>query len=97
MNALRLILKPAAHGWSVCLTDGRELARFRGPGSKWRALRYLARATKALQTPTVARKGDSPPTGATCWPANVPRRWGLAPGRGSPAWPRQTGCESRGA
>ena len=63
MNALRLILKPTAHGWAVCLTDGRELARFRGPGSKWRALRYLASATQA---PAVARKGDSPPTGATC-------------------------------
>jgi hypothetical protein len=28
MNALRLILKPNAHGWAVGLTDGRELARF---------------------------------------------------------------------
>jgi hypothetical protein len=34
MNALRLILKPKAHGWAVGLTNGRELARFRGPGSK---------------------------------------------------------------
>ena len=66
MNALRLILKPNAHGWAVCLTDGRELARFRGPGSRWRALRYLASATNALQAPAVARKGDSPATGATC-------------------------------
>jgi hypothetical protein len=48
MNALRLILKPTAHGWTVYFTDGREVARFRGPGSKWRALRYLASATKAL-------------------------------------------------
>jgi hypothetical protein len=66
MNALRLILKPTADGWNVCLTDGRELARFRGPGSKWRALRYLASATNALQAPAVARNGHSPPTGATC-------------------------------
>jgi len=48
MNALRLILKPNADGWAVGLTDGRELARFRGPGSRWRALRYLASATNAL-------------------------------------------------
>ena len=66
MNALRLILKPTAHGWTIALTDGRELARFRGPGSKWRALRYLAGATKALQTPPLARKGDPPRTGSAC-------------------------------
>jgi hypothetical protein len=66
MTALALIIRPIRHGWAVYLTDGRELARFRGPGSKWRALRYLASATKALQTPAVARKGHSPPTGATC-------------------------------
>jgi hypothetical protein len=48
MNALCLILKPAGHGWAVCLTDGREVARFRGPGSRWRALRYLASAANAL-------------------------------------------------
>jgi hypothetical protein len=66
MTALALIIRPTRHGWAVYLTDGREVARFRGPGSKWRALRYLATATNALQTPTVARKGASPPTGATC-------------------------------
>jgi hypothetical protein len=66
MNALALLIRPTPHGWGIYLTDGRELARFCGPGSKWRALRYLAGATKALQTPAVARKGDSPPTGATC-------------------------------
>jgi uncharacterized membrane protein YbhN (UPF0104 family) len=64
-----LLLAGAAgprHGWAVYLTDGRELARFNGPAAKRRALRYLASATKALRTPAVARKGDSPPTGATC-------------------------------
>jgi hypothetical protein len=66
MDALRLILKPNVHGWAVGLTDGRELARFGGPGSKWRALGYLASATKALQTPPVARKGDSPAVRAGC-------------------------------
>jgi hypothetical protein len=45
MNALRLILKPTAHGWAVYLTDGRELARFSGLGAKRRALRYLAQTT----------------------------------------------------
>ena len=65
MTALALIIRPTRHGWAVYLTDGRELARFCGPGSKWRALRYLASATNALQTPAVARKGASPPTAAT--------------------------------
>jgi hypothetical protein len=37
-----LILKPIPAGWAVCLTDGRELARFRGPGARWRALRFLS-------------------------------------------------------
>jgi hypothetical protein len=41
MNALALILKPIEHGWSVSLTNGRELARFTGFGAKRRALRYL--------------------------------------------------------
>jgi hypothetical protein len=65
MTALALMIRPTRHGWAVYLTDGREVARLRGPGSKWRALRYLATATKALQTPAVATKGDSQ-KGATC-------------------------------
>ena len=40
-KALSIILKPIARGWAVCLTDGRELARFRGPGARTRAARYL--------------------------------------------------------
>lgn len=36
-----IMLKPIFGGWVVCLTDGRELARFRGPGARMRALRYL--------------------------------------------------------
>jgi hypothetical protein len=66
MTALALIIRPTRHGCAVYLTDGRELARFRGPSAKRRALRYLASATKALQTPVVAKKGDAPPTEATC-------------------------------
>ena len=44
MKALAVTLKPIFYGWSVCLTDGRELARFRGPGARERALRFLRRA-----------------------------------------------------
>lgn len=38
---LAIILKPLAWGWAVCLSDGRELVRFRGPRARERALRYL--------------------------------------------------------
>jgi hypothetical protein len=41
MIALGLILRPTLTGWAVYRTDGRELARFSGPGAKWRAVRYL--------------------------------------------------------
>jgi hypothetical protein len=42
MTTLAITLKPIEHGWAVTLTNGRELARFIGPGAKRRALRYLA-------------------------------------------------------
>jgi hypothetical protein len=42
MNPLAITLKPVLFGWAVCLNDGRELARFHGPGSRWRAMRYLS-------------------------------------------------------
>jgi hypothetical protein len=42
MKALALMIRPTQHGWSVQLTNGRELARFHGPAAKWRALRYIA-------------------------------------------------------
>ena len=45
MTALAIMLKPTPHGWAVSLTDGRELARFAGPGARSRALRYIAQAT----------------------------------------------------
>ncbi len=51
MTALRMMLRPIRYGWSVQLTDGRELARFLGPGARWRATRYLRRAVDALRTP----------------------------------------------
>lgn len=40
-SALAIILKPILWGWAVCLTDGRELARFHGLGARGRALRYV--------------------------------------------------------
>ena len=40
-RTLAIILKPIVWGWAVCLTDGRELARFHGPGARWRALHYV--------------------------------------------------------
>jgi hypothetical protein len=43
LNALAVILKPIHRGWVVAFTDGRELARFTGPGARWRAMAYIAR------------------------------------------------------
>jgi hypothetical protein len=40
-SALAIVLKPIMWGWAVCLTDGRELARFRGPGARGRARDYV--------------------------------------------------------
>jgi hypothetical protein len=51
MRALRMMISPIRYGWSVQLSDGRELARFLGPGAKWRATRYLTRAAEALSNP----------------------------------------------
>ena len=42
MNSAAVILRQFDHGWVVALTDGRELARFTGPGARWRAIRYIA-------------------------------------------------------
>ena len=44
MSALTLMLRPVPGGWAVYLSNGRELARYRGLAARWRALRYLARA-----------------------------------------------------
>lgn len=40
-SPVAIILSPVPFGWALLLTDGRELARFHGPGARWRALRYL--------------------------------------------------------
>ena len=42
-NPVALTFKRIFGGWAVCLPDGRELARFRGPGAGARALRYALR------------------------------------------------------
>jgi hypothetical protein len=42
MNPVAVTLKRTRGGWAIGLTDGREIARFTGPGAKYRALRYLA-------------------------------------------------------
>ncbi|MGH3264065.1 MAG: hypothetical protein ACRDNS_18955 [Trebonia sp.] len=47
MTALALMVGPSGDGWAVFLTDGREVARFRGLGAHYRALRFLARAREA--------------------------------------------------
>jgi hypothetical protein len=49
MSALRMMIRPIRYGWAVQLTNGRELARFVGPGARWRATRYLRRAAEALR------------------------------------------------
>jgi hypothetical protein len=46
-----MMIRPIRFGWAVQLSDGRELARFLGPGARWRATRYLAHAAEALKTP----------------------------------------------
>jgi len=59
MNALRMMIRPIRNGWSVQLTDGRELARFFGPWARWRAVHYLRRAAEGL-----GRAGASGTAGA---------------------------------
>lgn len=44
MNTFTLTLNRFGWGWAVMLSDGTQLARFTGPGSKRRALRYVAAA-----------------------------------------------------
>src|SRR3954447_18931335 len=43
MTALALMIRPTGDGWGVYLTNGQELVRYRGIGSKWRAAQYLRR------------------------------------------------------
>jgi hypothetical protein len=59
MNALSLMIAPIRYGWAVRLSDGRELARFYGPGARWRAARYLAHALERLAATRFAPRGSS--------------------------------------
>jgi len=43
------MVRPIRYGWAVQRSDGRELARFLGPGARWRAMRYLRRTAEALR------------------------------------------------
>jgi hypothetical protein len=45
MPALSMMIAPTSDGWGVYLSDGRQLARFRGIAARWRALRYLTSVT----------------------------------------------------
>jgi hypothetical protein len=48
MTVLALEIGPIEEGWAVFLTDGKVLARFRRPGAKRRALRYLAQTMEII-------------------------------------------------
>ena len=51
MTALAIMIRPTDAGWAICLTNGRELIRYRGLFSKRLALRYLQRYTEANPSP----------------------------------------------
>jgi hypothetical protein len=46
VTALGLIIGRTFDGWAVYLTDGHELARYRGFFARRRALRFAARASR---------------------------------------------------
>jgi hypothetical protein len=48
-----LSLAPVEDGWAVMLTDGRELARFTGPGALRKAHRYVASANPVRRRPLI--------------------------------------------
>jgi hypothetical protein len=45
MPALSMMIAPTPDGWGVFLSDGRQLAGFRGIAARWRARRYLTNLT----------------------------------------------------
>jgi hypothetical protein len=51
MAALALLIRPTRTGWGVYLSNGHELIRYRGLGSKRLALRYLRHYTQSLVKP----------------------------------------------
>jgi hypothetical protein len=58
MAAVALMIRPTKGGWGVYLTSGQEIVRYRGLASKWRALRYLAAATRTGFTGVVRPRAD---------------------------------------
>jgi hypothetical protein len=44
---------PVEGGWVVMLTDGREVARFTGPGARRQALRYAAGTNPFRRLPSL--------------------------------------------
>ena len=56
MTALGLIIRPTGDGWGVYLTNGRELVRYRGIGSKRRAAAYLTKARSGLDIQEAIRR-----------------------------------------
>ena len=60
MPALSMMVAPTPDGWGVFLSDGRQLASFRGIAARWRALRYLTNVTglrAELGDGAVSRRG----------------------------------------
>lgn len=55
MAALALVMRPTVDGWAVYLTNGQEVARYRGLWSEQLALRYLRRYVR----PTTPRHSDA--------------------------------------
>ncbi len=51
MSSLALLIAPTDDGWGVYLTNGEELARYHGIGSKSRAIRFLRRYAQAASQP----------------------------------------------
>jgi hypothetical protein len=56
MTALAMMIRPTGDGWGVYLTNGRELARYRGLGSKWRAAQYLRRIREGWDVSDATRQ-----------------------------------------
>ena len=56
MTALGLMIRPTGDGWGVYLTNGRELVRYRGIGSKRRAAQYLRRMKSGFDIQDAIRR-----------------------------------------
>jgi hypothetical protein len=52
-SANTISIAPVEAAWAVMLIDGRELARFSGPGAKRKTLRYAASTTPVRRHPSI--------------------------------------------